>query len=225
MDIKLNYRIYGQGRPIFLLHGNGESMAYFKEQIPFLSKSRTVIAVDTRGHGGSPRGEGEFSISRFADDLLWLFDELNIQKADILGFSDGGNIALTFALRYGERVNKLILNGANLFPSGVRLRYRISMELSYAAALLSKRTPAVEAKRELLALMVKEPHISPEELGKLDMPVLVIVGTRDVICTSHSKLIADGIRDSWFVQLNGTHFIAAEEPKDFNRVLGVFLDE
>ena len=225
MDIELNYRIYGEGEPIFLLHGNGESMAYFKEQIPFLSKSRRVIAVDTRGHGGSPRGGGEFSISRFADDLLWLFDELNIQKADILGFSDGGNIALTFALRYGERVNKLILNGANLFPSGVRLRYLVMMNFSYAVSLLSTRNAATTAKRELLALMVKEPHISPEELDKLDMPVLVIVGTHDVIRASHSKLIAGSIRDCWFVQLNGTHFIAAEASNEFNRILGVFLDE
>ena len=125
MDIKLNFTQKGEGEPLILLHGNGEESGYFKNQIEEFSRHFKVIAVDTRGHGSSPRGEGPFSLSRFAEDLKSFMDEQNIPKAHILGFSDGGNIAMLFALKYPERVDKLILNGANLFPSGVKMSVQI----------------------------------------------------------------------------------------------------
>ena len=70
---------------------------------PF-SKHFRVIALDTRGHGRTPRGDAPFTIRQFADDLLAFLDAQGIGKADILGFSDGGNIAMVFALKYPERV-------------------------------------------------------------------------------------------------------------------------
>ena len=99
----LNYIEKGCGRPLILLHGNGNSSRYFKKQIRYFSAKFRVIAVDTRGHGKSPRGEGPFTMERFADDLKIFMEEMGIEKADILGFSDGANIALIFALRWPER--------------------------------------------------------------------------------------------------------------------------
>ena len=98
MDIKLNFTQKGEGEPLILLHGNGEESGYFKNQIEEFSRHFKVIAVDTRGHGSSPRGEGPFSLSRFAEDLKSFMDEQNITKAHVLGFSDGGIIAMLFAL-------------------------------------------------------------------------------------------------------------------------------
>jgi len=121
MDIKLNYIDKGTGEPIILLHGNGEYLEYFEHQIEHFSKEYRVIALDTRGHGKSPRGNKPFTIRQFADDLKDFMDELGIEKAHILGFSDGGNIAIVFAMKYQERTMKVIMNGANLYPSGVKL--------------------------------------------------------------------------------------------------------
>ena len=78
------------------------------------SKHYQVYAVDTRGHGKTPRGIEPFTIRQFAEDLLGFMDEYQIEKAHILGFSDGANIAMIFAIRYPERVDRLILNGGNL---------------------------------------------------------------------------------------------------------------
>lgn len=101
MDIKLNYIEKGEGTPLVLLHGNGGSLECFKSQIEYFSKKYRVIALDTRGHGKSPRGDKPFTIKQFADDLKDFLDDLGIKRAILLGFSDGGNIALTFALKYG----------------------------------------------------------------------------------------------------------------------------
>lgn len=99
MDISLYYQSYGNGFPLVLLHGNGGDSNYFAQQVPYFSRFRRVIALDTRGHGKSPRGTAPFSIRQFAEDLLHFLDEQNLPQVDLLGFSDGGNIALTFAAK------------------------------------------------------------------------------------------------------------------------------
>ena len=226
MDIQLHYAEKGSGEPLILLHGNGESSEYFARQTEYFSQRYRVIAPDTRGQGRSPRGSGEFSISRFADDLRDFMDELGIGSADILGFSDGGNIALTFALRCPSRVRKLILNGANLFPAGVRRSVQLPIELGYRIASLSAgHSEKARRNAELLGLMVKEPNIRPEQLKALGMPVLVIAGTRDMIKRSHTQLIYDSLPNARLVLLDGDHFIANRRPEEFNREVEHFLNE
>ena len=119
MPIRLYDRECGTGFPLVLLHGNNGNGGYFAHQIPFFSTRYRVYAPDTRGHGASPRGDGPFTISRFADDLFDYFEQHGIAQAHLLGFSDGANIALTFALRHPECVRRLVLNGGNMTPAGV----------------------------------------------------------------------------------------------------------
>ena len=145
MDIDLFYTKTGGGSPLLLLHGNGEDGSYFLHQIPEFSRDFTVYAIDTRGHGRSPRGAAPFTISQFADDLLEFMDQQRLTQADILGFSDGGNIALTFALRHPDRVCRLILNGANLDPKGVKPLVQLPIVLGYHFASLFK-SPKARAK-------------------------------------------------------------------------------
>ena len=224
MDIQLNYIEQGQGKPLILLHGNGESCDYFEQQIAHFSPHYRVIAIDTRGHGQSPRGEKPFTIKQFAEDLHDFMNEKGITKANILGFSDGGNIALTFALKYPEKVEKLILNGANLFPSGVKPLYQWPIVIGYhIAKLFSKKSEKAHHNTELLGLMVNEPHIEPSELTLLTMPVLVIAGTKDMIKESHTKLIYKSLPNAQLVILDGDHFIANRHPEAFNAAVEKFL--
>ncbi len=111
----------GSGQPIVLLHGNGEDSSYFVDQMSFFESKYHVIAVDTRGHGRSPRGQGAFTLERFAEDLKKFLDRRGLRRIILLGFSDGGNIALIFALKYPGYVDRLILNGANLNPFGMKM--------------------------------------------------------------------------------------------------------
>lgn len=214
----------GQGEPLVLLHGNGESSEYFAAQIAYFAREYHVLAVDTRGHGCSPRGSAPFTLAQFADDLLAFLDERRLGRVDLLGFSDGGNIALLFALKHPERVRRLILNGANLAPGGVKWTVQIPVVLGYAAACLAAVFDRrARARAELLGLMVHEPHIAPGELARLDMPVLVIVGERDMIRDRHSQLICDSLPRGEMVCLAGDHFVAAGNPEAFNAAVGEFL--
>ena len=226
MDISLHYLEKGQGKPLILLHGNGEDNSYFVYQVAYFSRFYRVIAIDTRGHGQSPRGTAPFSIQQFAEDLRGFLDQHEIPKAHILGFSDGGNIALTFALHYPERVDRLILNGANLFPAGVKSTVQLPIVLGYhTASLFAKRSPKAKENAALLGLMVKEPNIRPEELNGLTVPTLVIAGTKDMIRESHTRLIARSLPNARLVLLPGDHFIANKEPAAFNRAVRDFLNE
>lgn len=223
-DIQLHYIEQGQGAPLIFLHGNGEDSSYFEHQIPYFSKNYHVIAIDTRGHGQSPRGNQPFTIKQFAEDLHDFMDEKGIAKAILLGFSDGGNIALEFALKYPERVEKLILNGANLFPSGVKPLYQWPIEIGYRIAkMFSKKSEKAKKNTEMLGLMVNEPHVEPTELARLTMPVLVVAGTKDMIKDSHTRLIYNNLSNAQLAIIEGDHFVANKNPEAFNTIVETFL--
>lgn len=225
-DIQLHYIEQGQGQPMILLHGNGESCDYFEHQIPCFSKEYRVVAIDTRGHGKSPRGEKPFTIKQFAEDLHDFMDEKGIEKAILLGFSDGGNIALEFALNHPEKVEKLILNGSNLFPSGVKPFYQWPIELGYRiASLFAKKSEKAKQNAEMLGLMVNEPHIEPSGLARLTMPILVIAGTKDMIKESHTRLIYKSLPNAQLELVKGDHFVANKNPLEFNQAVKAFLEK
>lgn len=223
-DIRHFYRERGQGEPLVLLHGNGEDSGYFKAQIDEFSKYYHVYALDTRGHGGTPRGQAPFTIRQFAEDLRDFLDAHAIGKAHLLGFSDGGNIALVFALQYPGRVDKLILDGANLDAQGVKRTTQLPIEIGYRIArIFSAKSEEAGRHAELLGLMVHGPDVPAEELSRIQAKTLVIAGTRDVIRQSHTRLIADSIPRAELALLPGTHFLAAENPEPFNRRVLEFL--
>ena len=224
MDIRHFYIEKGTGEPLVLLHGNGESSDYFKGQIDVFAGQYHVYAVDTRGHGRTPRGGMPFTIRQFADDLLEFLDEHQIEKAHLLGFSDGANIAMVFAIQYPERVDRLILNGANLNATGVKRSVQLLIEIGYRIAkCFSCKSESAGRNAEMLGLMVNEPNLSPSELAGIRAKTLVIAGTRDMIKDAHTRLIAESIPDAKLVFVNGNHFIANRNPLEFNRAVLDFL--
>ena len=226
MEIQLHWEETGKGKPLILLHGNGEDGTYFRGQMEAFSHKYRVIAVDTRGHGKSPRGTAPFSLGQFTEDLKDFLDEMGIEKGIFLGFSDGGNIALMFALKYPSRVEALIVNGANLNPAGMKRSVLLPIELEYGmTALLAPFSRKARRKRELLGLMMKEPYIAPEELKKISVPVLVIAGTDDMIKEEHTRQIAASLPGGELKLIRGSHFVARDNSRDFNLAVSEFLDK
>ncbi len=224
MDINHYYIEKGTGFPLILLHGNGEDCGYFVHQMEPFAKHFRVIAIDTRGHGQTPRGEASFSIRQFAEDLLDFMNLHQIEKAHILGFSDGGNIAMVFALMHPERVEKLILNGANLNASGVKRKVQIPIEIGYRIAkIFATKSPAARKNAEMLGLMVNDPNVKAEELSCIQNPTLIIAGEKDMIKDSHTRLIAKSIPEAMLSIIPGNHFIANKNPDTFNEVVLRFL--
>lgn len=224
MDISLYYREKGAGTPFILLHGNGGDGTCFNNQIEYFSGRYRMIAVDTRDHGKSPRGHAPFTMEQFAEDLNELMTELNISKAIILGFSDGANIAMKFALKYPEKIEALILNGGNLDTKGVKRVYQIPIELSYKTVKrFAEKSEEAKRKAEIQGLMVNEPNIKPAELHSIHVPTLVIAGTNDMIKKSHTETIAKNIPNAKLSFIRGNHGIAKLRPKEFNKEVETFL--
>ena len=224
MDILHHTLCAGDGAPLLLLHGNGEDSTYFEHQIREFCEDFSVCAIDTRGHGGTPMGEAPFTLSQFADDLYNFMNENGIDQADLLGFSDGGNIALLFALRHPERVRRLILNSANLFPGGLCSWLHESFLQSYEEACSSSE-PDAPYKAALLELMINEPHIDPAELSALTMPTLVIAGDQDIVAFEHTLLIAASIPNARLSIVPGGHDVANRHPAVFNAAVRAFFEE
>ena len=232
MDINLFYTDNGQGNggvPMILLHGNGGNSSSFFYVVYHFAAKRRVITVDTRGHGRTPKGDKPFTLKQFAEDLKEFMDEMSIEKADLVGYSDGGNIAMLFAIAYPERVSSMVLNGANMFPGGLEKKDMKWIMRSYKR---SKRTlarnPQDEKARQtfdLMKLMVDEPRITVEELSALDIPTLVLVGSHDAIKPEHTKLIADSIKGAKLTVVEGGHNIVKSNPEKYIEALEAFYGE
>ena len=225
MDIKHYYIEKGTGKDFILLHGNGENSDYFVGQIDEFAKRYHVYALDTRGHGKTPRGEAPFTIRQFADDLKDFMDEHEITKAHILGFSDGANIAMIFAMKYPEMVDRLILNGGNLDAKGVKRSVQIPIEIGYRfASKFADKSESAKKNAQMLSLMVNDPNIKPEQLSAIRAKTLVIAGTNDMILRKETCRIAENIKDSKLVFVKGNHFIANKKPEEFNLEVINFIE-
>ena len=216
--VKLYYETYGQGPPLLLLHGNGESIGSFRAQIGELARRYQVIAVDTRDQGKSAPTEGVLTYDLFAQDMVALLDALHVPAAHVVGWSDGGNTGLSLALHHPARVKSLVTMGANLFADTTAVDAKLLGQVRQA----SQRGPKRE--RRLNALLLNYPQMKPAELATIKAPVLVLAGEKDIIKEAHSRLIAGSIPGAQVRILPSvTHYAPQENPALFNQAVLDFL--
>lgn len=210
---------------IVLLHGNGEDHSIFKNQLDALCSFDYVIALDSRGHGKTTVGNEEFSIDLMAEDLAKFADETGLGKFALLGFSDGGNIALTYAVRHPERLCALAVSGANLNPSGLKPAFQIKTAAECFFAKLSKdKGERQNLKYQLLSLMTNHPHISSRLLSNIRCKTLVMAGERDLIKKGHTELIARSIPGAVLeIVPESSHCTILDNPEYVNAALGRFF--
>jgi len=224
--------VRGAGDVVVLLHGNGEDRHLFDPVAAVLARRRRVVALDTRAHGESPRGNGPLTIDRCADDLLAALDALRASdpsagRVDLVGFSDGGNIALTFAVAHPDRVRSVVVYGANLHPGGLTARTLWGLRLALAGLRLGGlASPRLRRRAEVWALMTTQPDIDPAALAAVTCPVLVAAGERDVVREDHTRLIAASLPQGCARFVPGaTHVLPGEDPARFAALVEEFVDE
>lgn len=181
--VDLYYEVHGSGRPLIMLHGNGEDHTIFYESMVILRKYFTVYTVDSRDHGSSTR-VSELHYRDMADDMVAFMDALDLKDVVFYGFSDGGIIGLLASMKT-PRIGMLITSGANISPKGVKLPLRLLVAGMYAAT-----------KDPKMHLMMAEPDITPEELGTISIPAVIMAGEKDLVLPEETKLIADSIPGS-----------------------------
>lgn len=223
-DADIYYEVYGKGEPLFLLHGNGGSIDAFTKEIPELSKHFKIIAMDTRAQGKSTDTSTEpLTYIKFADDVKALADELKLKKINILGWSDGGNTAIEFAIKYPKNTNKIITSGANVFPNGVGESEVENMKKDAAKMKAENKS---EREIRLLQLMIDEPKITTEQLNHIKAKVFVLAGENDLILRSHTEYIAKEIPNSKLKIYKGaSHGVPIERAEELNKDVIEFIEK
>jgi pimeloyl-ACP methyl ester carboxylesterase len=120
-EIEINYELIGQGVCVIFIHGFGDNLAMWYQQVPVFVKQFRVLTYDVRGHGKTETPGDAFSMGIFADDLYNLQRALGIQKACIVGYSMGGRIGLQFALKHPEMTTGLVLANSWVIGPGIPL--------------------------------------------------------------------------------------------------------
>jgi pimeloyl-ACP methyl ester carboxylesterase len=224
--IKMYYEVYGQGDPVLMIHGNGGSIDNYRFQVPYFLRNYKVIVADSRAQGRTKDSGDSLSYEMMADDYAALLDHLNIDSANVIGWSDGGINGLLLAMRYPKKVKKLAITGANLWPDTTAVdpfAYNWARDINrqLAAAPLSD---SIKAQRKLFRLLSFEPHISLAQLETVRCPTLVMGGDADVILPKHTMLIAENIKHSylWIVPNSG-HSVPVRYKDEFNNTVHRFF--
>ena len=226
--IKLYYETYGQGEPLLLLHGNGQSIAAFNGQIPELAKHYQVIAVDTRAQGQSTNGRQTLTYDLFAEDISALLMVLHLPAANVMGWSDGGNTGLSLALHHPQQVKKLVTMGANLWADTLAVTAATLKEVHKGktlTTLLYPINPQARRMRPLMVLLLDYPRMKATDLAGIAAPTLVLAGEHDLIQDAHTRLIASSLPHGQVRIFPGlTHYAPRENPALFNAAVLEFLE-
>ena len=231
-DIKMYYAIYGQGDPLIVLHGGLAHSDVWGNQLPELSKHFKVIVADSRGHGRSTRSAQPYSYGLMASDVIALMDYLKIDKAALLGWSDGGIIGLDIAMNHPERLTRLFAFGANYNPSGLK---DISASTTFNAyiercgqdyARMSPTPKEYDAfVQQISQMWATQPDYKPEQLAKITVPTMIADGEHDEgIKREHTEELAKLIPGAKLAILPGvSHFAFWQKPELFNQSALDFL--
>ena len=232
---QIYYAIYGKGDPVILLHGGLGNSDHWANQVPTLAAKFEVIAIDSRGQGRSTRTRARVTYETMADDVIAVMDKLQIPRASLVGWSDGGEIALKLAIKHPDRVAKLFVFGANYDSNGSKPRSGRPSDTftAYAAkcradyAKLSRTPKDWDGLVDWLLPVWRTPMgFTKDQLRTIKAPTLVADGDHDEVIVlgqieEMSKLIPNA---QLAVFTNTSHFALWQDPDDFNKTLLAFLE-
>jgi len=219
---RIYYAVHGSGPTLVLLHGGGDSAEHsFEQQIDLFALRHRIIAVDQVGHGHTPDIPGPLSYSGMMQDTAELLQQLKVRNVDVMGFSDGGILALMLAARHPDLVRRLVISGVNIAPEGLTDEQR--------EGLRAVRSPTPGNIDEKLAqLWLTSPtreELNPDLLATIHKPVLVISGDRDAIRLEHTLEIYRALPDAELCVLPGTdHATFSGRPQWLNPIIDSYLE-
>lgn len=220
--IKLYYEIYGKGQPLLVLHGNGGSISNATEFYPDLIKKYKVIGIDSRGQGKSTDTDEPLTYEQMASDIHELLLQLKIDSVLIWGHSDGAILGLILAMQYPKQVKKVLAFGANIQPDSNAI-YPADTE-KMRKIIRKEGTP--KSQQKLMQLMIDHPNIPYEQLSKIQIPVLIMAGDRDMIRPEHTLRLFQHIPQSNLCIIPGaTHGAAWEKQALFKQLMFEFFDK
>jgi pimeloyl-ACP methyl ester carboxylesterase len=229
------YATYGSGLPVILLHGGLGHSGNWGYQVPMLvSSGRRAVLIDSRGHGRSTRDSRRFTYELMALDVLAVMDALHLEKAAVVGWSDGACIALILAMKRHARIGGVFFFGCNMDPSGTKeiepspILGRCFGRHVKDFAALSPTPDQFEAFAAAIGQMQKtEPNYSARDLADIQVPVAIVQSEHDeFIKAEHAEYLAQTIPGAELIFLPCvSHFAPLQRPELFNEAVLAFLDK
>ncbi|MDP9091210.1 MAG: alpha/beta hydrolase [Pseudomonadota bacterium] len=221
-DHKIYYAVRGNGPTLVFLHGGGDSSENsFARQLTVFSQHHHIVAPDQVGQGHTPDVQGPLSYTSMMQDTAALLQRLGLEHVDVVGFSDGGILALMLAVRHPELVRRLVISGVNIAPEGLN-----PDDLEELRASQIPKPKTIDEKLARLWLTSPtETELSLPLLSTITQPVLVISGDRDAITLEHTLKIFHALRKAELCVLPGTdHATFSGRPDWLNPIISAFLD-
>ena len=231
-DIKMYYEIYGEGKPLLLIHGNKTGIKGWQPQIDYFKKKYKVIAIDCRGRGKSELGKDSLTYMQQANDINRFLELIKLDSVNIVGKSDGGIIGILMGIHYPKHINKIVAFGSNMQPDTTALYSKTIAEIKeeriHAEEMLTKKDTTenwlIEYQRN--RMMEFQPHITAENLQTIKVPVLVMSCDRDVIKEEHTFFIYKNIPNANLSIFPGeVHAVTRKNPELFNATVDKFLSQ
>ncbi len=211
--INLYYESHGTGRPLILLHGGLGSGEMFEPILPTLSERHRVIVVDLQGHGRTANIDRPIDIRLMADDIAALIDHVGLEKPDLVGYSLGGGVAFFTAVKYPQKVGKLVMASANIRRDAIPAEMLAQQaQVSSAAVEFMKDTPMYQLYQRVaprpedfgrlldkIGESMSKDFDHSEEMRGLQVPTMLVCADADMAPPSHYveafKLLDGGLRD------------------------------
>lgn len=232
--INMYYAVYGTGPAVLLIHGGLGYADVWGAQVVDLSKDHTVIVAESRGHGRTTRNADPYSYDLMSSDYLALLDYLKIDKAAIVGWSDGGIIGLDIAIHHPERLTKLFAQAANSKVDGV---IPTVMENKTFAAYIDhagevyKRISSTPTEYDAFVAQISnmwatQPNWSDDDLKKITTPTAIALGDHDeAVSREHTDYLAKTIPGAQEIILkDASHFAMIQDPEGYNKAVRAFID-
>jgi pimeloyl-ACP methyl ester carboxylesterase len=232
--VRIWYAVFGHGQPVVLLHGGLANSSYWGHLVPALANEFQVIVIDSRGHGRSTRNVEPLGYGLMASDVLAVMDMLKLEKAAIVGWSDGAIIGLDIALHHPERLTRLFAFAANSDPEGVADIARSPVFNAYmerAKAEYQGLSPTPSDYDAFMGQVTKmwetQPHFSADDLHRIHTPTWIVDADHDeAIKRSNTLFMADQIPGSGLLILpQASHFAFLQDPGQFNADVLHFLKQ
>jgi pimeloyl-ACP methyl ester carboxylesterase len=197
-ELQMYYEIHGQGQPLVLLHGGGSTIGTtFGRVISDFAKTRKIIAVELQAHGHTKDIDRPLSFEQDADDVYVLLRQLNIERADLIGFSNGGSTAMQVAIRHPEQVRKLIVCSSFFKRDGIYPQVwkfinegtldSMPMELKEAFLAINNDKDALKAMHDKdRQRMIDYKDWPEEQIRSINAETLILIGDADVIKPEHA---------------------------------------
>lgn len=229
--IDLYFEVYGSGKPLLVIHGNGQSIADMHFQIEHFSDDYKVVVADSRGHGKTGLGDDPLTYLQMMEDYNVLLEHLGLAQVNVFGWSDGGILALLLAINHPEKVGKMAIMGANLRPDQSAFRTWVLDFLHSWSAKVSDKIKQGDTAEDwlnqshLIDLITHQTDIPVASLHTITAPVLVMAGDKDIIRAEHTLEIFENLQHAHLAILPGqTHWAPANAPADFNALVERFFN-